>query len=64
MQTIIPHLWFDTQALEAAQLYTSLIPESRIDWSHELTDTPSGDAVLIQFQLANLTLAAISAGPY
>ena len=64
MQTIIPHLWFDTQALEAAQLYTSLIPDSRIDWTHQLTDTPSGDAVLLQFQLANLTLAAISAGPY
>ncbi|MFN8648392.1 MAG: VOC family protein [Streptococcus sp.] len=55
MQTIIPHLWFDTQALEAAQLYTSLIPDSRIDWTHQLTDTPSGDAVLLQFQLANLT---------
>lgn len=26
MQTIIPHLWFDTQALEAAKVYTSLIP--------------------------------------
>ena len=64
MQTIIPHLWFDTQALEAAKVYTSLIPDSHIDWTHELTDTPSGNAVLLQFQLANLTLAAISAGPY
>ena len=64
MQTIIPHLWFDTQALEAAKVYTSLIPDSQIDWTHELTDTPSGNAVLLQFQLANLTLAAISAGPY
>lgn len=64
MQTIIPHLWFDREALEAAQIYTSLFPDSHMDWTHDLTDTPSGDAVLVQFQLANLTLAAISAGPY
>lgn len=64
MQTIIPHLWFDREALEAAQLYISLFPDSHMDWTHDLTDTPSGDAVLVQFQLANLTLAAISAGPY
>ncbi|CQR25250.1 glyoxalase/bleomycin resistance protein/dioxygenase superfamily protein [Streptococcus varani] len=64
MQTIIPHLWFDREALEAAQLYTSPFPDSHMDWTHDLTDTPSGDAVLVQFQLANLTLAAISAGPY
>ena len=25
------HLWFDTQALDAAQLYTSLLPDSRVD---------------------------------
>lgn len=64
MQKIIPHLWFDKEALEAVQLYTSLFPDSHMDWIHDLTDTPSGDAVLVQFQLANLTLAAISAGPY
>ncbi|MGZ7259850.1 VOC family protein, partial [Streptococcus pyogenes] len=44
MQTIIPHLWFDREALEAAQLYISLFPDSHMDWTHDLTDTPSGDA--------------------
>ena len=36
----------------------------KIDWTYTITDTPSGDAGLIQFQLGDMTLAAISAGPY
>jgi hypothetical protein len=31
MSKISPCLWFDGQAEEAAQLYTSLVPDSRID---------------------------------
>jgi predicted 3-demethylubiquinone-9 3-methyltransferase (glyoxalase superfamily) len=27
---IIPHLWFDRQAREAAEFYTSVFPDSRI----------------------------------
>ena len=30
MQKIIPHLWFDKEAKEAAQFYTSVFPESKI----------------------------------
>ena len=30
MQKIIPHLWFDDQAEEAAKFYTSLFRQSRI----------------------------------
>lgn len=29
-QKIVPNLWFDNQAQEAAQLYTSLFKNSRI----------------------------------
>lgn len=29
-QKIIPHLWFDGAAEEAARLYTSLVPSSAI----------------------------------
>lgn len=36
----------------------------KIDWNYTITDMPSGDAGLIQFQLGDMTLAAISAGPY
>ena len=63
MQTIIPHLWYDTEAKEAAELYVDLFG-GKIDWNYTITDTPSGHAGLIQFQLGDMTLAAISAGPY
>lgn len=63
-QTLIPHLWYDTQALEAAQTYTQVFANADIDWTHTLSDTPSGQAHLVQFHLGDLSLAAISAGPY
>jgi predicted 3-demethylubiquinone-9 3-methyltransferase (glyoxalase superfamily) len=63
MQKITPHLWFDTQAKEAAEFYTSLIPGSRITRANTLRDTPSGDCDLVWFELAGLPFAAISAGP-
>ncbi len=63
MQTIIPHLWYDTEAKEAVACYVELFG-GKIDWTYTITDTPSGDSDLIQFQLGDMTLAAISAGPY
>ncbi|HFI0327144.1 TPA: VOC family protein [Streptococcus suis] len=63
MQTIIPHLWYDTEAKEAVAFYIDLFG-GKIDWTYTITDTPSGDLDLIQFQLGDMTLAAISAGPY
>lgn len=63
MQTIIPHLWYDTEAKEAAEFYVDLFG-GKIDWTYTITDTPSGDSDLVQFQLGDMTLAAISAGPY
>ncbi len=63
MQTIIPHLWYDTEAKEAVAFYVDPFG-GKIDWTYTITDTPSGDSDLIQFQLGDLTLAAISAGPY
>lgn len=63
MQKITPHLWFDTQAKQAAELYTSAIPGSRITRSTTLHNTPSGDCDLVWFELAGQPFAAISAGP-
>lgn len=63
MQTIVPHLWYDTEAKEAVAFYVELFG-GKIDWTYTITDTPSGDSDLIQFQLGDMTLAAISAGPY
>lgn len=64
MQRIIPHLWFDKEAVEAAKWYVSLFENSRIINIATIKDTPSGDSELVDFQLANLRFSAISAGPY
>ncbi|MFT9494367.1 VOC family protein [Anaerosolibacter sp.] len=64
MQNIIPHLWFDKEAVEAAEWYVSLFENSSIIDITTIPDTPSGDTVLVDFQLANLRFSAISAGPY
>jgi predicted 3-demethylubiquinone-9 3-methyltransferase (glyoxalase superfamily) len=29
-QKIVPHLWFDKEAVVAAELYTSLLPNSSV----------------------------------
>jgi predicted 3-demethylubiquinone-9 3-methyltransferase (glyoxalase superfamily) len=63
MQTITPHLWFDTEAREAAELYTSLLPGSEVVSIRTLRDTPSGDCDLVSFVLAGRPFMAISAGP-
>ena len=64
MQKIVPHLWFDKEAVEAAHWYTSLFENSAIIGLATIPGTPSGDAETVDFQLANLRFSAISAGPY
>jgi predicted 3-demethylubiquinone-9 3-methyltransferase (glyoxalase superfamily) len=63
MNKIIPHLWFDTEANEAARFYTSVFPDSRITSKTTLRDTPSGDTDVVTFNLAGHRFMAISAGP-
>lgn len=63
MQKIVPHLWFDTQANEAAAFYTSIFPDSRITHTSVLHDTPSGSVDVAYFELAGYSFASISAGP-
>lgn len=64
MQKIIPHLWFDKEAVVAAKWYTQLFEDSKIISIRTIPDTPSGDAETLEFQLAGLSFMAISAGPY
>jgi len=63
MQKIIPHLWFDKEAKEAAELYTSIFPGSKIHKSITLHNTPSGSTEIVSFELAGQSFQAISAGP-
>jgi predicted 3-demethylubiquinone-9 3-methyltransferase (glyoxalase superfamily) len=63
MQKVVPHLWFDKEAVEAAQFYTSIFPESRVTSTTRFEDTPSGDGDLVLFEIWNQKFWAISAGP-
>ncbi len=64
MQKIVPHLWYDKEAKEAAMFYISLFDQSKLVNSTILENTPSGDAEIVNFELAGQPFAAISAGPY
>lgn len=63
MQKIVPHLWFDREAKEAAEFYTSVFPESSIESAVVLRDTPSGDCNVMTFKLWGHRFMSISAGP-
>jgi predicted 3-demethylubiquinone-9 3-methyltransferase (glyoxalase superfamily) len=62
-QKIVPHLWFDREAKEAANFYCSVFPDSRITSLTTLHNTPSGDCEVVSFTLWGYSLMAISAGP-
>ena len=63
MDKITPHLWFDREAVEAAEFYSSTFPNSRVSDVSTLHDTPSGDADVVSFELFGQPFMAISAGP-
>jgi predicted 3-demethylubiquinone-9 3-methyltransferase (glyoxalase superfamily) len=63
MQKITPHLWFDKEAREATQLYSSLFPNSKVTNITTLHDTPSGDCDVVSFELSGQPFMALSAGP-
>jgi predicted 3-demethylubiquinone-9 3-methyltransferase (glyoxalase superfamily) len=63
MSKITPHLWFDKEAVEAANLYTSAFPDGKITNVSRITDTPSGDCDIVSFELLGQPFQAISAGP-
>ena len=61
---IVPHLWYDKEANEAAQFYAAVFPDSKITNVTTLHDTPSGDADLVSFELMGQKFMAINGGPY
>ncbi len=63
MQTITPHFWFDKEAKEAAEFYTSFLPDSKVTNITTLHDTPSGECDVVSFELSGQPFMAISAGP-
>ena len=63
MQKIVPHLWFDTQAKEAAEFYCAAFERAHIVSTVTLPDTPGGDTEVVAFQIEGHDFMAISAGP-
>lgn len=68
MQTRVhPFLWFDDQAEQAATLYTSLIPGSRVfDTRTYPEGAPGGlggTVMSVSFELDGLPVEALNAGP-
>ncbi|MBN2011417.1 VOC family protein [candidate division KSB1 bacterium] len=63
MQKIIPHLWFDKEAVEAAEFYMTVFDNSKINFKTKIYDTPSGDCDIVSFRIMGYDFMAISAGP-
>ncbi|KQO65106.1 VOC family protein [Curtobacterium sp. Leaf261] len=63
MQRIVPFLWFDGQAEEAATLYTSLFPDSRIDTVNRMSDGDATTTTVVEFTLAGQRWRAMNGGP-
>ncbi len=66
-QKIIPCLWFDKQAEEAARFYVSLLPDSRIDDVQtapcDYPNGKAGDVILVEFTLGGSRYTALNGGP-
>jgi len=60
---ITPHLWFDKEAREAAEFYTSVFPKSKIKSSTTLSNTPSGTVEIVTIDLMGQEFMLLSAGP-
>jgi len=67
---ISPNLWFDTQAEEAALLYTTVFPYSSItrvarypDAGEEIHKMPPGSIMTVEFDLDGQSFVALNAGP-
>lgn len=64
MQRIVPHLWFDKEAREAAGFYVSAFGgDSEVTGTTPISDTPSGDAEVVTFRLHGYDFMSISTRP-
>ena len=58
--TTIPCLWFDGQAEQAAELYTSVFPNSGLG---DVSRYPDGRAMTVSFSLDGQQFVALNGGP-
>jgi predicted 3-demethylubiquinone-9 3-methyltransferase (glyoxalase superfamily) len=67
MKPITPFLWFDNEAEEAAQLYTSIFPNSKIlglTRYPEGSPGPAGQVMTVTFELNGQSFTALNGGPH
>ena len=63
---ITPFVWYDTEAHEAAKLYVSLFPDSRITQVSYYGDHgpgPKGTVMVVAFELMGRRFSALNGGP-
>jgi predicted 3-demethylubiquinone-9 3-methyltransferase (glyoxalase superfamily) len=67
---VTPCLWFDSQAEEAAKLYTSIFANSRIKLIRRYTEAgrdkhgrEPGSVMIVEFELDGQTFTALNGGP-
>jgi len=66
MQKIVPFLWFDGKAEEAARFYVSLFPNSKITGESHYGDeglAEEGSVMTVPFELAGQEFIALNGGP-
>ena len=65
-QKIVPNLWFDTEAEEAARFYVDLFDDARIvNVAHytEAGPRPAGTVMTVEFELNGQRFVGINGGP-
>ena len=65
-QKIVTNLWFDTEALEAAEFYCSIFPNSRIVdklYYNDANPDRVGTVLTVNFELDGQLFTAINGGP-
>jgi len=65
-QRIVPNLWFDTEAEEAAKFYVSVFKNSRlISQTHYTEGAPreAGSVMTVEFELDGMRFVGINGGP-
>ena len=66
MPSIVANLWFDTQALEAAEFYLTIFPNSSIDSVTHYPEGgpgPAGSVLTVDFTLDGTRFTALNGGP-
>jgi len=67
MEKIVPCLWYDHDAEEAANFYVGLLPDSRVDAIHrspaDNLSGPAGAVLLVEFTLAGRPYQGLNGGP-